>query len=390
MGRKKIPPVAPSAPALPDPPRNKERQALARVAERMKIWRPARQVLRRVRAVPTIFPWLDLVSKVNGWPIERFGVVHGPSSEGKTKLALGVGLSFLQRGHFFGLVDAEYTTPISWLEGLMAKEADNPLFLSLRPKSYEQTVDAVREMLRAIIAAKKTGEIPEETSALIAVDSMRKLVPENFLEKIRKFGAQGKKGSVDGMNGMGAAIKAKMNADWFDELTPMLYEAGAALLAIGRESENRDGARTGQDWKLTGGKSLVFESSFLVRVERDWIREGPVDNQVVVGEKHDCALYKSKVAGKDEDVDYFCFHTSNGKLTPAGFDTGRDLLELGVQLGAVKLSGSWYSFGGKRWQGRSQAVKRLAADVGLRDDLEMAVRARFARSGAEPAREART
>jgi RecA/RadA recombinase len=310
-------------------------------------------------------------------------VAHGPSAEGKTELALGLGLSFLKKGHLFAHVDAEYTTPITWLQDLMQGEADNPLFMALRPKSYEQTVDAVREVLKMMIAGKKSGDLRPETSGLVVIDSFRKLVPENFLAKIARFGAQGAKGSVDGMNGMGAAVKAKMNADWLDELTPMLYESGAGMLIIGRESENRDGKATGQDWKLTGGKSLLFESSLMMRVERDWVREGTGDESVVVGERHDVGVYKSKVAGKGEEVETFSFFTSNGKLSPEGFDPARDLFELGIVLETVKQSGSWYSFGGKRWQGKGQAVKRLAADPALREQLDAAIRREFAKTAVD-------
>jgi recombination protein RecA len=376
VARRKLPSLEE---ALPDPPQNPKRSAEERIVKRMELWRPAREVLTRVRSVPTIFPWLDYATKVKGYPVGRITVVHGPSSEGKTELALGLGLSFLKRRHFFGLVDAEFTTPITWLEGLMTRYADDPLFLALRPKSYEHTVDAVRQMLKTIIAGKETGDLPKDTSGLIVVDSLRKLVPENFLAKIAKNGAQGERGSVDGMNGMGAAIKAKMNADWFDELTPLLYRADVAMLLIGRESENRDAPKGGPAWKLTGGKSVLFESSLSMRVERDWVREGAGKDATVTGERHDVEIYKSKVAGKDDIVDVFSFHTSNGKLSPEGFDPARDILELGVQLGVVKMAGSWVSYRTKRWQGKNQAVKRIAADAALREELERDVRAKFDR-----------
>src|SRR5271157_325155 len=155
MGRKAVPQAAPSAPSLPEPPTDKARAALARVAGKMGRWRPARQVLRTVRAVPTIFPWLDYATRVRGFPVERISVIHGPSAEGKTKLALGLLLSFLRRGHFAWHVDAEKTTPIDWVGDLFAAYADDPCYLALRPKSYEETADAVREGCKALIAAKK-------------------------------------------------------------------------------------------------------------------------------------------------------------------------------------------------------------------------------------------
>lgn len=378
--RHPVPAAAPSVPLL-DPPEHacadKASRALARVAGRMQSWRPAREVLRRVRAVPTIFPAFDMATRVGGFPIDRFSVVHGETAHGKSEFALGLGLSFLRRGHIFAFVDAEFTTPIDWLESLMSGYVENPAFLALRPKSYEQTVDAVRECARVISAAKKTGELPESTSALVVVDSIRKLVPEDFIEKIRKLGAQGDRGSVDGMSGMGGAIKAKMNADWFDELAPLLYETGTALLAIARERENKDAPRNAPQYKVGGGRAVEYEASMSVRIERDYVREGKGAEAVVVGERHDCVIHKSKVAGRDDKVSTGYFYTSNGKVTPAGFDPARDLLELGIELGVVKTAGAWFSFGGKRWNGKSQAVKRIHADVELRAELEKAARSRF-------------
>ena len=370
-----------SGPSLPSPPGDKRAKALVRIAGRMQMWRPAREVLKRVRAVPTIFPWLDYATKVGGLPVGRLTLVHGPSMEGKSILCLGLGLSFLKRGHFFGYVDAEFSSPITWLEGLMAEYADDPLFMGKRPKSFEDVVDSVRQMLKVIISAKESGEMPD-AAAVIVVDSIRKLIPEDFLAKIQKYGAQGEKGSVDGMSGMGGAIKAKMVADWLDELTPLLYRADAALVAIGRESVNRDAGKGGPSWKLSGGGSLLFESSLAMRIERDWVREGTGPDAIIIGEKHEGGIYKSKVAGKEEKVEYFSFHTSNGVATPEGFEPARDLLELGIQLGVVKGSGSWFTFsppGGKalRWQGKNQAVKRLSVDAGLRESLDRMVRGKF-------------
>lgn len=388
--RKKLPPKPPAPPEsapviLPDPPDDKRTASLARVAGRMKSWRPARQVLTRVLSVPTIFPWLDYATRVRGFPTQRICVVHGPSAEGKTELALGLGLSFLMRGHFFLHVDAEYTTPATWLDGLMCGYVDSPLFLAKRPETYEQTVDAVREFLKTIIAAKAAKEIPADTSGLIVIDSLRKLTPENFIAKIAKQGSAGKEGAgVDGMKGMGAAVKAAMNANWFDELTPLLYRSGCAMLIIARESENRDKGNGIPDWKLTGGRAVLFEGSLMMRVERFWETVGTYPNKETIGERHDVSIYKSKVAGKDDREEVFTFWTSNGKVAPEGFDQARDLLELGLVLEVVKASGAWFSYGSVRWQGKEKAVKRLSSDAPLRAKLDAACRAAFEETAVTP------
>ena len=58
--------------------------AVGAVAKRFTSWRPATEVLTRVEAQPTIFVQLDEATRVGGWPIQRFGLVHGESGHGKT------------------------------------------------------------------------------------------------------------------------------------------------------------------------------------------------------------------------------------------------------------------------------------------------------------------
>src|SRR5690606_8630504 len=86
-------------------------KAMAAVANDLKEFRPAAEVLRHIESVPTIFPQYDAAVRVGGHPISRFTLIHGPSNEGKTVFTQGLGRSFLERGHFFALADAERTTP---------------------------------------------------------------------------------------------------------------------------------------------------------------------------------------------------------------------------------------------------------------------------------------
>lgn len=369
--------------------RDERRKALAAVASRFGSWRPARQVLVRVQAVPTIFPQFDHATRVGGLPLQRFALVHGPSSHGKTSFANGLGLSFLQRGHFFALVDAERTTPITWLERQMSDHADNPAFVAKRPSTYEETVDAVREFLTTIGNARAKGQIPKETSGLVVVDSMRKLVPRNILARLLKEGSDSAKGSIDGMGGRAAQIKAALNAAWLDELIGLLADTNCAMVAIARESEDVDAdanaRKYGTNYKVQGGKALTYESSLAMRVTRSWVRDGNGEDTAVVGERHQVRIWKTKVEGKDDKHIDCHFHTSNGTIASEGFDRARDLVELGVELGVVKHDGksTWLSWSGVRWQGQNVAVKKLSADPAQLALLEEQVRAAMAKEREE-------
>ncbi len=367
-------------------------KALHTIADEFSVFRPAREVLRRVTAVPTIFPQFDHAVGVGGLPLERFMLIHGPSNEGKTILTHGLMLSFLKRAHFAVFIDAEYTTPITWLETLMGRFADHERFLAFRPTTYEETVDAVRDFAKTLVRLRLEGKVEPDTSALIVVDSIRKLVPKNLLAKIT---AGTDKGGVDGMSGRGAMIKAAMNAAWMDELVPLLAKSNISMVVIARETDDPEAdandRRYGGGFKVGGGKAIYFDSSLVMRVERvGWVYEKPrakgdedYVKQAAIGERTRITISKTKVAQKEDKVQIAYFHTSNGTLMPEGFDTPRDVVELAERFGIVKVSGSWYvmTFDGaeSKHQGKMNLVRALHENPALFDALSRDVRAAFAK-----------
>jgi len=364
--------------------RDKRLRGLASVAKKFEGWRPARDVLVRVEAVPTIFPQFDRATRVGGMPLARFATVHGPSNHGKTAWCIGIGASFLARDHFFGLVDAERTTPMDWVEKLMGEQAIHPGFVAMRPTSYEQTVDSVRSFLTNIGEAREKGDIDEKTTGVVVVDSIRKLVPQNILDRLLKEGAESAKGSIDGFGGRAAQIKAAINSAWLDEVTMLLEQTNTVMVAIARESKDVDAdanaRKYGTDWKVTGGGALIFDSSLVVRITRAaWVKVGSGDDaKETIGERHQGRIWKTKVGAKDDRHTDFYFHTSNGKQTPEGFDRARDVLELGVRYGIVKApTGAWLTWGANRWNGQNAAVRKLSEDPEKLGALELEVRARF-------------
>jgi len=363
-------------------PENKEGAkrlaALAKVASRFKSLRPAVDVLTRVKAVPTIFPDIDRALGVGGYPIERFTLVHGPSNHGKTAFTLGLMSSFIALDHFAIYIDAERTTPGDWVRKMMGDRFDAPHFVAQRPATYEQLRKDIREALLTIAKAKEDGEIPLDTSAIIVVDSLKKLVPKNLWDEIFGLRAKGEKES--GLLRRMGQIQAAMNAAWLMELVPLLEQTNAGFVAIAREMENTDGNEFTPTYKVGGGQDVIFDSSAAMRVERaSWIQEGEDKNRKVYGEKHRVTIYKTKIASKEGKVEQAFFHTSNGLLVPEGFDRPRDVIELGLDLGIVKMTGAWLSHEGEKLgQGKHNAVKALHKNSELMKQIEAECRAKFA------------
>jgi recombination protein RecA len=376
--RRKLQDVTPIAQATAETRRRLD--GLAKVAGDMGAWRPAPEVLREVEAVPTAFPQLDAATQVGGWPISRVSVIFGPSAEGKTELLLGVGKGFLERDHFFGFLDLEHTTPPSWVAKLLRGLETHPGFISMHPGgTFEQHAAEVRRFCKRVAKARADGDVPPDTTGLVGVDSIRKLMPADLLKRLSQEVAEGKyargkRQGVDGIGGRAAQIKAALNAAWMDELVPLLAETRCAVALISREDLDPDDLYADRP-KIGGGRALFYDSSMVVRVTKFDLVEEVGGDKVTVGERHIATIYKSKVAGRLEKRPMAAFHTSNGRTAPEGFWVERDVLELAEECGVVELRGSYYGFGKRRLgQGRSGTLRRLHEDRPLFAELERATR----------------
>lgn len=369
----------------------KAMKAMEAVAKDFKGWRPAREVLKKVQAVPTRFLQYDVANGVGGHPIARVTLVHGESAGGKTELAIGIGCSFLDRGHFFALLDAERTTPPEWVQTLSATAMDHPGFVALPVSSYEKSVEGVRDFCTTIAEHRLKGRIPADTTGIVVVDSIRKLVPAEHMKAIMKAvsdddakpgrgGRKPKARGVDGYGGRAAQMKAALNAAWMDELVPLMADTNCAILIIARETEDPDSF---DGVKVGGGKALFYDSSLRLQVSQRYVWDGDDAAKQCVGEVRTVAIRKSKVAGKNAPTLYANYYVSNGFAAPAGFWPARDAVEIGCECGVIEQRGSHYFFESKRiGQGMNGVLKRMVEEPELVDRVAVAVRATTTKSDA--------
>lgn len=379
------------AEAMAEPPseraaRDAKFKHLGAVAKEFGSFRPASEVLVRVSAVPTIFPQFDLATKVGGLPIERVTLLHGSSAGGKTYFAIGLMYSFLLRDHPVFFVDAERTTPIPWLRKAMGAHADHPLFKAVKPKTYEDTRTDVRAFLNTVKRMRDAGKLRDDTTALVVVDSIRKLVPRDQFKMIMQLAKVADKD--EGARSRIAQIKAQMNAAWLDELVVLLDETRTALVIIAREmmdpnNTNPRAIRFGTNVKTAGGAALFYDASLDIRCSRvraygkKMQRADGGDGLAPYGDVHRIDITKSKVSGRGEEYRSSCeFHISNGAHVPAGFDRARDLVAVARRFDVIEGTG-WLSFKKNRWRSEDVAVKALAADAALFDEVERATRPLF-------------
>lgn len=363
--------------------------ALGALTKELGDWRPAATVIRRIEAVPTIFPKYDEVVGIGGNPVGRIILVHGPSGDGKSGFCLGLGRSYLERGHIFALADAERTASLEWLKVFANDVVEHPGFIALPVDTYEQVRAQVRLLCDKVAAQRDKGNLPADTTGLIVVDSIRKLVPEQMWknltkelgkpdgdDKPKRFRGGSKKAGLDGFGGRGGQIKAAMNAMWVDELIPLLANTRMSIAIIAREHEEEaEGFFSQSTIKVGGGDALNYDASLRVRVVRDYEYLGEGPERKMIGEKHTLEIRKTKMGTKKAAIPRAYFHTSNGAISPVGFDMVADIFEMGRERGLITTSGSFYKFDGATLAaGKHQAMTKLRGSDELRAALEREVR----------------
>lgn len=354
----------------PPTPVRDDPYGLAAKTAKAKRWKPAAEVLDKITAVSTVFVDFNRATKVGGLPVRRIHVVHGPSAGGKSVFIFGLIKSFLDAGFMAAYVDAEHAAGSKFANETIGDLADYPGFVASRPANYEETIEDVDEFLA--MAAEVKAKHPTFKSIAV-VDSINKLVPKRELKKMLKGGKVDAKGADEMTKGHHGRYRAALNQAWLDHLTPKLAAADCALVIIAQERDDHDDD-FGDAFKVKGGAALIFDSSLVIRVmkSRPVFRSSSKEdmkNEGIIGFKHRVRIWKSKVGHMEGRYTDCVFHLSNGKLTPAGLDLARDAVLLGKELGIIKASGSWLSWGRIRAQGENKMVVKISKSDGLHAKL---------------------
>lgn len=373
--------------------------AMADVASGFKLAKPALEVVRHVRAVPTILPDLDRALRIGGWPIGNVSLIHGPSAEGKTPALIALMRSFLAGGHFALWGDFERSTPKDWLcslmgDAFMREDWSHPGFAAVPPDvfTYEKQRHLHRDWAESIANARERGKLPPGTSGIYCVDSIKKLMPAKAWETLSKaFSEEASKkkgrfakgdGGMDGMNGALGRMKAAFNAMWMDELVPLLTATQTSVAIITRETTDAEAEAWELQYKLGGGVALQYESHLWLRVTSDLIFADDDPKAQIVGEAHEIHVRRSKVGVKTSKRDSATFHTSNGldPASPKGFDLARDIVTAAIELDVMKVNGSWFQFDGESvGQGRPVALSWVRQNL---EQAERVVRAKITENAA--------
>ncbi len=283
-----------------------------------------------IDVIPSGSLLIDEALGVGGYPKGRVIEIYGPESSGKTTLALHAIAEAQKKGGKAAFVDAEHSIDPVYAKNLGVDV--NELILS-QPDCGEQALEIV-EML----ASSKAIDI-------IVVDSVAALVPQAELD------------GVMGDNQVG--LQARLMSKAMRKLAGVLNKSQCTVIFINQLRE-KVGVFYGNPETTPGGRALKFYSSVRIDIRR---AEAIKDGSDLVGNTVNVKIVKNKVAPPFKTCKIDIIY---GK----GVSRTGEVLDLAIELGFIKKSGSWYEYDGNRiGQGRETAKLFLEDNKDIFENL---------------------
>jgi recombination protein RecA len=288
-----------------------------------------------VEVIPSGSLTLDLALGVNGYPRGRIVEIYGPESSGKTTLAIHAIAEVQTMGGIAAFIDAEHAFDRFYAESL---GVDTQNLLISQPDNGEQALEITENLIRS-------GAVD-----LVVVDSVAALTPRAEIE--------GEMGDSK------VGLQARLMSQALRKLTGTISKTHCTTIFINQLRE-KIGVMFGNPETTTGGNALKFYSSIRIDIRRSTqIKNG----EEVIGNNVKVKIVKNKVAPPFRKAEFDIMYGT-------GISKSGEIIDLGVEMGIVKKSGSWFSYGEtKLGQGRD-AVKQLLEDnPELADELETKIK----------------
>ena len=295
------------------------------------IMRMGDEQIENVDVIPTGSIGLNAALGVGGYPKGRIIEIYGPESSGKTTLAIHAIAEAQRAGGIAAFIDAEHAFDRFYAQKL-GVDVDN--LLISQPDNGEQALEIADQLIRSAAID------------IIVIDSVAALTPKKEIE--------------GDMGDSAVGLHARLMSQALRKVTSTIAKTNTTCIFINQLRE-KIGVMFGNPETTTGGNALKFYASVRLDIRRvTSIKDG----DQVIGNQVRVKVVKNKVAPPFRKAE---FEITFGE----GISKIGEIVDLGVEYGIIKKSGSWFSYGdSKLAQGRDATKQLLKDNPELCDELE--------------------
>ena len=278
---------------------------------------------------------LDHALGIGGYPKGRIIEIYGPESSGKTTLAIHAIAEAQKAGGIAAIIDAEHAFDRTYAKSL---GVDLDTLLISQPDNGEQALEIADNLIRS-------GAVD-----IVVIDSVAALTPRAEIE-----------GEM-GDNKVG--LQARLMSQALRKLTANISKTNTCCIFINQLRE-KIGIMFGNPETTTGGNALKFYASVRLDIRRTTqIKDG----EEALGNHVKVKVVKNKMAPPFKKAEFDI-------VFGEGISRSGEIVDLGVELGIIQKSGSWFSYNEtKLAQGREAVQKLMQDNVELAEEIETKIR----------------
>ena len=288
-----------------------------------------------VESISTGSIGLDMALGVGGVPRGRVIEIFGPESSGKTTLTLNILANAQKSGGDAAFIDAEHAFDPTYAKKIGVNL--DKLLIS-QPDNGEQALEIAETLVRS------------NALDVVIIDSVAALTPKKEIE-----------GEM-GDSHMG--LQARLMSQALRKLTAVISKSKTCVIFI-NQIRMKIGVMFGNPETTTGGNALKFYSSVRIDLRRiASLKKG--DN--VIGSRVRAKVVKNKMAAPFKQAEFDI-------MFDEGISRSSSIIDLAEELGVLKKSGTWLSFGEEKiGQGKENARMYLKDNAKMLNTIENEVK----------------
>ena len=296
----------------------------------------------KVPVIPSGSVTIDHALGIGGYPKGRIIEIFGPESSGKTTLAIHAIAEAQKAGGIAAFIDAEHAFDSTYAQELGADIDD---LLISQPDNGEQALEIADHLIRS------------SAIDIVVIDSVAALTPKAEIE-----------GEM-GESKMG--LQARLMSQALRKLTANISKTGTVCIFI-NQLRDKIGVVYGNPETTTGGNALKFYASIRVDIRKASVIK---DGEEQMGARARVKIVKNKLAPPFRKAEFDIMYGE-------GISKIGEIIDLGVDQGIIKKSGSWFSYGDRKiGQGRDAVKEAFKADPEFAAEVEAKVREALAAAG---------